>query len=1676
MNSEIKSISLTLFLATLSLAVLAVSLATAQEPYNNEGVEPYLTPAVASSQIQIPRTTPLLPPSSLERSTHHTSNSETIPLSAGRYRVRIGAGPQFYQGAGGAWQSVDPTLYLETNRTRVEYVSDRSLVHVRLPARLGAGAIRVRGTANILPSTTLAIPKYGNTTLVLASNQECGSSDQPVTEDALNACTSSEPKPTPPSSPPISRVAPLTVSGELTWAPLRLMFVDAAEHQEIIDPVAQVQGVSQGNVLTYSNTFSDITERFTVYPDGLKHEVILSSARALPSTGLTEDVFLDYQGIITLSPGLAICADGIKQDRDFTTASALELRDSSGESVLFLPPVVAYEQANPLNSVRGHYSIHRTSEGLLLSFGVPYDWLTDPQREYPVVVDPTVYIWPSSEDTYLHSVYPSWNFGWDTGLWVAESTNALLRWGLSSVPSMAMVDYSELIIRLKDVTGIPTVTISVHPVQSAWDENTATWITRTGAYIWSTPGGDYGSSLSSQIIYNATDTLYHWGVTDLAAEWHSGHTANNGVLLRGESSPSGNFNKIFASKEDSSSWWVPELDIHYTQGPVALTQYVPIARGVPSPDWYSLTRGVYWNAVAIRPPTRSDYDLRLSSTEEYTDTLAWSAYGGDAVDFVLIDGNHAPSGDYYPWVTQWNGRGQYNIEHATRTADLIQGENGPYETTLNNVVRVWDISLADGNTYYVGVKPIAGDADLSMALHKSQATDSTSWYQGRGSSVAYTGHAGPGKAEFFSYTAPENDWYGLVVVNKTTKDPLSGATVTAGAGSILETESKMGKEAPTNLGVTRVSQPRFYHYRANAISKLSGSSPLNILACSDSCELDTPDTCAEVALKNLGKSYDFYFQDWAGCETAINSGTYDVAIIDNACYYPENSLFTALDDFLKAGGYVMVNTFDMDAFPANPLWATAGVAYVSDVTTQPPVYRWNPPHPTISDWPADPLVFTNLYMDDGDKFEALEGTQLLAGYTTAPTAGQGAFALRDDNQAIVSGFCIDNLATSDQDDDGTLDCVEVWQDAISSLLPTSYMIYVDTTPPGGSFAINGGDTFANSVNATLNISVTDNETSIGDMRFNKAPPLRALVLQDSYPWGSNAIQQILVANNIPYDQLASSAITTTNLEFYSMVIIPSVQGDTFCNIYNNNLSKFKDYVQNGGILEIHGATYSSDACRPILPASGVNNQDFQLYNYVVSPTHPLMAGVPNPLWGNYASHNSFTGYPANATVLATAGSTPEGDATLLEYPLGSGRVIASGQTLEYGWASDQSVGTILANAIPYVAGHIPWAAAIPWVLPPSDGVKTVYGEFRNNAGMWSPVYNDTIILDSTPPSSSASSPNYDKAGDISVTWSASDGLSGVDETSLWYRRGTGGSWTDSGLTQSGTSGTFPFSPPGGINGTYYFATRATDNATNTESAPSGVGDDSTVYDTASPTASANCAPDTEETSFIVSWSGSDNLSGIASYDVQYRVGQDGTWTTWKNNTTATSATFGPEAPVIVQYGLIYFFRARAQDRASNMGQYAAGDGDCSIQVKEATPEEFRIYLPVVMRSYISYAAPCGPANNYCEDYDTPQAAYGALESDVAYSAYPDDEKDYYYFVLPSAGPVTVHVTNYQAVGQVLVRDEALNEKGKDEHKPGDGGEMEVYIPSLPAGKYYIQLYTAPGYENPSDLYTLMVTY
>ncbi len=189
-----------------------------------------------------------------------------------------------------------------------------------------------------------------------------------------------------------------------------------------------------------------------------------------------------------------------------------------------------------------------------------------------------------------------------------------------------------------------------------------------------------------------------------------------------------------------------------------------------------------------------------------------------------------------------------------------------------------------------------------------------------------------------------------------------------------------------------------------------------------------------------------------------------------------------------------------------------------------------------------------------------------------------------------------------------------------------------------------------------------------------------------------------------------------------------------------------------------------------------------------------------------------------------------------------------------------------------------------------------------------PVALFRLTKDVAPPVSTASAPALVNTPLISVSWTASDALSGVASAALWYRYNAE-NWTKSALNQNGTAGTFRLLPPRG-DGRYDIAVRAVDRVGNLEALPAAP-HTTVIYDTTPPTATI-AVPATVFTvsNFIVSWNGSDATSGVQTYDIDYLV-DGGDWQDWLVENQAGTATFNAPSGV-------YRFRARVIDYAGNV--------------------------------------------------------------------------------------------------------------------------------------------------------------
>lgn len=210
----------------------------------------------------------------------------------------------------------------------------------------------------------------------------------------------------------------------------------------------------------------------------------------------------------------------------------------------------------------------------------------------------------------------------------------------------------------------------------------------------------------------------------------------------------------------------------------------------------------------------------------------------------------------------------------------------------------------------------------------------------------------------------------------------------------------------------------------------------------------------------------------------------------------------------------------------------------------------------------------------------------------------------------------------------------------------------------------------------------------------------AAVFLDFLPWGSDALLQVLDANGVAYDLLGSESMAEVDLTQYQFVILSSDQPQDFYDRYVANADRFAGYVQSGGLLVVEAASngwnFGDFSGAPLPGGVSVGGPVFDDLNDVAAPDHPLMAGVPDPFFGTFASHTIFENLPADATIIATSTST--GEPTLAEYRVGGGTVVALAQTMEFAWMAGQDGAIILENLVPYAVAFyrdVPWLAEDP---------------------------------------------------------------------------------------------------------------------------------------------------------------------------------------------------------------------------------------------------------------------------------------------------------------------------------------------------------------------------------------------
>jgi len=185
---------------------------------------------------------------------------------------------------------------------------------------------------------------------------------------------------------------------------------------------------------------------------------------------------------------------------------------------------------------------------------------------------------------------------------------------------------------------------------------------------------------------------------------------------------------------------------------------------------------------------------------------------------------------------------------------------------------------------------------------------------------------------------------------------------------------------------------------------------------------------------------------------------------------------------------------------------------------------------------------------------------------------------------------------------------------------------------------------------------------------------------------------------------------------------------------------------------------------------------------------------------------------------------------------------------------------------------------------------------------------------------------------ITITYvdAIDNGLSGLENVELWYKFEKDGSWIDSTLRSTGSSGSFSFDSFGD-SGVYYFDLIAVDKAGN-RSIEDFEYVEGTIYDIDAPIVSFISVPAVSSSIPItVSYEDAKDvgLSGLKSVELWYRFNEDGVWTNSGLVSTKENDSFEFN---MVEFEGIYFFNLVLEDNFGNRSFDITGDGMTSVHL------------------------------------------------------------------------------------------------------------------------------------------------
>lgn len=165
------------------------------------------------------------------------------------------------------------------------------------------------------------------------------------------------------------------------------------------------------NKIKYIDEFPGVDDEFVVDYNTVKDNLIIKEKLTKPNID-GEIIYLEFVDEVETTGKFVIDNKIVK---DYAkTSNKIEVRNHRGQKDIIIPKLIIFEQNNRSEEIIGEYElINKDDNRWLLVSRVPYDWLFNSDRKYPIIVDPNTTIQTNVKDgglAVIDSEQPDTNF------------------------------------------------------------------------------------------------------------------------------------------------------------------------------------------------------------------------------------------------------------------------------------------------------------------------------------------------------------------------------------------------------------------------------------------------------------------------------------------------------------------------------------------------------------------------------------------------------------------------------------------------------------------------------------------------------------------------------------------------------------------------------------------------------------------------------------------------------------------------------------------------------------------------------------------------------------------------------------------------------------------------------------------------------------------------------------------------------------------------------------------------------------------------------------------------------------------------------------------------------------------------------------------------------------------